>query len=507
MRCALSAHSDTTEFTADGGSGSLRVTTTRECTWSVASDASWLSVSGNTSGQGEGAVRFTVARNDDPGSRSAPLRVNDQQMSISQVGRPCAIRLSSTHEIVDAAGGERSVHVETSSSQCRWSAAAGVGWINILRGSAGTGNGTVTFEVAPETGPSRSGTLTIAGQTVTVEQGNGCRSAPGVSTLRVGAAGGRADLPVTAAPGCTWTAVSSVPWIAVVTGQTGTGAGTVVLQVSAAAGPSRIGTITVAGQSVRIEQGNGCTYAIGSSSLSAPASGGALDLAVLSPQGCSWSAVSQTAWIEITSGAGSGNGTVRMSVRPSDGPVRSGTLSVEGTIVTISQASGCRFSVAPSTYDAAASGGSSSLTIQTGAGCAWVASSDMPWITLAHTSGAGPGSATLAVAPNDGPARSGQVTIAGQAVAVRQASRCTWAIAPPSADYDANGGRGSVLVIVVGGCSWTATSAVDWIRIETGMSGSGEGLVQFIVEPNSGQSRSGVVKIAGIDLRVRQSGR
>jgi hypothetical protein len=63
-----------------------------------------------------------------------------------------------------------------------------------------------------------------------------------------------------------------------------------------------------------------------------------------------------------------------------------------------------------------------------------------------------------------------------------------------------------VLVLVTGFCTWTATSTVDWIRITAGESGSGNGLLQFTVPPNTGPARNGVIVIAGQNYVVRQAG-
>jgi hypothetical protein len=174
--------------------------------------------------------------------------------------------------------------------------------------------------------------------------------------------------------------------------------------------------------------------------------------------------------------------------------------------VTVTQLSGCRYSVQPSTYGAAAAGAASSVAVQTAAGCAWTAESGAGWITLPQTSGIGASALPFVVAANNSPARSGTFTVAGSTITVAQASPCTWTLAPPSVEYQAEGGRGAVLVIVVGDCTWSAASTVDWITIDTGHSGVGNGLVQFTVSANPGTARSGVVRIAGIDLNVRQSG-
>ena len=52
---------------------------------------------------------------------------------------------------------------------CTWTAVSNDSWITISAGTAGTGNGTVSYSVAANTGTtSRTGTMTIGGQTFTV---------------------------------------------------------------------------------------------------------------------------------------------------------------------------------------------------------------------------------------------------------------------------------------------------------------------------------------------------
>jgi hypothetical protein len=69
---------------------------------------------------------------------------------------------------VGAFGGSFSVNV-TGPPMCPWSAVSNAPWLTIASGS-GNGNGTVNYVVAPNAGPARSGTLTIAGQTFTLTQ-------------------------------------------------------------------------------------------------------------------------------------------------------------------------------------------------------------------------------------------------------------------------------------------------------------------------------------------------
>lgn len=88
-------------------------------------------------------------------------------------GGSCTYSLGSTSQNFAAAGGNGSVNV-IAPSGCAWVATSNVGWITINSGTPGSGNGTVQFTVAVNTGQARTGTMTIAGQTFTVMQASNC---------------------------------------------------------------------------------------------------------------------------------------------------------------------------------------------------------------------------------------------------------------------------------------------------------------------------------------------
>jgi hypothetical protein len=60
----------------------------------------------------------------------------------------------------------------TAGAGCAWTAVSNVPWITISGGASGTGNGTVSYTVAPYTGrpKNRNGSITIAGLNFTVKQ-------------------------------------------------------------------------------------------------------------------------------------------------------------------------------------------------------------------------------------------------------------------------------------------------------------------------------------------------
>jgi uncharacterized repeat protein (TIGR03803 family) len=84
--------------------------------------------------------------------------------------RPCTYSLSTDSGNFGATGGSCNVGVSVS-NDCAWTASTTDTWITISSGSSGTGNGTVSYTVAANTTTtSRGGTVTIGGQTLTVDQ-------------------------------------------------------------------------------------------------------------------------------------------------------------------------------------------------------------------------------------------------------------------------------------------------------------------------------------------------
>lgn len=67
-------------------------------------------------------------------------------------------------------GGGRTVNV-IAQDGCPWTATSSVSWITINSGQSGIGSGSFSFSVAPNSGMTRNGTLTIGGQTFFVEEG------------------------------------------------------------------------------------------------------------------------------------------------------------------------------------------------------------------------------------------------------------------------------------------------------------------------------------------------
>jgi hypothetical protein len=432
--------------------------------------------------------------------------VAGQTITVNQ-GQGCSYSAAPQTLSVASSGGSGSVTV-TADAGCAWTASSQTSWITIASGASGSGNGTVTASVAATTGPGRSGTFTVAGQTITVNQGQGCSFSVAPQTLSVGSSGGNGSVTVTADAGCAWTAASQVSWITISSGANGSGNGTVTASVAATSGPSRSGTMIVAGQTITVNQGQGCTFSATPQTVSVPSSGGTAAVNVTTDAGCGWTAASNASWITIASGAsGNGNGTVTANVAATSGPARSGTLTVAGRTITINQGQGCTFTLSPTSASAAASGGSDKFMVRTASGCGWTATSNVNWLTVTEgKSDTGNGNVEYAVAANSGPSRTGTITAGGQTFTVTQSGGCSFSIAPPSQNVGSGGGTTSVGVTAAAGCAWTAVSHDNWISISSGNSGSGNGTVQLAVAANSGPQRTGTVTIAGQTFTVIEAG-
>jgi Viral BACON domain/Domain of unknown function (DUF5666)/Putative binding domain, N-terminal len=155
-------------FPANGGNGSIGVSTTRDCTWTVSADSNWVTLA-TASGQGEGTVSFSVSANTIPTPRSSALVISTERVPLSQAAAPCHFELSRTTDTIDASGGRMAVNVSTLNG-CTWTATSTASWIGIQSGKTGNASGTVALDVSANPGADRVGQVTIAGQTYTVVQ-------------------------------------------------------------------------------------------------------------------------------------------------------------------------------------------------------------------------------------------------------------------------------------------------------------------------------------------------
>jgi Putative binding domain, N-terminal/Viral BACON domain len=514
--CGASLTPVSQTFTASGGSGSVNVKIAIGCPWTAVSSAAWLTITGGASGSESGTVTFTVAANTSTTARSATLTIAGQIFTVTQAGAAaCAYAISPASKSMPKAGGTGSFSVTTTAG-CAWTASSDASWLTVTGTATGSGSGTVTYSVAASTATTeRTGTITVGGQIFRVTQAAGASCTYTVSplSLSVPPGGGSASVAITTADGCAWGSFTSASWITLTgtTSDSGTGA----LTFTAAANTTtatRIGAITLAGQTVAVSQApvpSSCSYVISPTSRSVPVSGTSGVLSVTATAGCTWSATSSAAWLGVTDGSsGSGNGAVSYIVDANTSPTpRSATITVGGQTFTVNQngTAGCITGLSPTTQAFGSLGGSNWVTVTALAGCGWTAASNKTWITVvAGSSGTGSGTVSYSVAANTGGARSGTITIGGLTTTISQAAAaCTYSVTPTSVSPPAAGATGTITVTAGSGCTWGSFSSTPWITVSGGATGSGS--ATYTVAPNTtGASRSGTILVAGRTISFTQ---
>lgn len=255
MPCVNSVSPTSSSFPSGSGSSTVAVTSQAGCAWTASSDTPWAVIGGSSGGgSGNGVVAYSVAANSSASARTATLTIAGQAVAVTQTG--CSSALSSTSKSAPAAGGDESITV-TASAACTWTTQSGAGWIQIIWPSSAAGSALVAYSVAANPQITvRSATLTIAGQSVTVTQaGAPCAYSLSSSNLSVASSGGPGSVGVLTLNGCGWTVTSGASWIGLVSGASGTGAGTVGFTVTPnATVGTRTASLTIAGRTLWVTQ-------------------------------------------------------------------------------------------------------------------------------------------------------------------------------------------------------------------------------------------------------------
>jgi hypothetical protein len=254
--CGYSITPPGVSFGEAGGSATIAVSAATGCAWSATSESSWLTITGGASGSGNGTVGYSVASNPYGTARTGILIVAGERFEIAQEAADCAYTISPSSFIFNHSGGSGNLAV-TVPAGCPWSATSQAAWINLTGGTSGSGDGTVDFLVAAHAGSyQRSGTLTIAGHSVSVEQnGINCSFSLNSSGRTLGSSDSIGFVAVSATAGCGWTAISHNDWLTIINGSSGEGNGTVGYSVAAnTSSAPRTGALAIAGQSFTVEQ-------------------------------------------------------------------------------------------------------------------------------------------------------------------------------------------------------------------------------------------------------------
>jgi len=268
-------------------------------------------------------------------------------MSVQPQPTSCTYTVSSTGANVPLSGGTGTINVTVTGSNCKWNASSSVPWIVVTAGASGTTSGVVSYSVSANTpganmgAPARSGTLSVAGYTYTVNQANlNCIYTTALETSGAGALFSQIDV-YTSDPACTWTATPQQNWITLQSGSSGTGNGVIKYSIQPNQSvTARMGQIYAAGQPITFveDAGLSCSYTPTPLSISVSKGAGSYAISLSSPTGCSWTAKSGASWLALPNTSGNGSGALTLVYQANTtGVTRTGTVTIGNSTVTLTQ--------------------------------------------------------------------------------------------------------------------------------------------------------------------------
>jgi hypothetical protein len=270
-------------FPPEGGSGTATVTAGSACSWTAASNATFITIAQGASGTGNGTVQFTVGANSATADRTGTMTIAGSAISITQraAALPTPVTLSAPTAKSPVGGQTVEPRPTLVVNNATATGAAEtvtyrfeVSDLNtfpndpartftsdgVAQGSAGTTSWVLTRDLGPNVlwywrARATNGSVTSAFSNVeTFTTASTCSYVLSATSLPIATSGGTSTLTVTTSSACAWTARSNAAFITVTSGSSGTGNGSVTLSVASNPGVSRTGTLTIAGQTVTVTQ-------------------------------------------------------------------------------------------------------------------------------------------------------------------------------------------------------------------------------------------------------------
>ena len=84
--CTYSISPGSVSYGSTGGSGTLSVNAPSGCSWSAATDSTWINFAGSSSGSGSGTVGYVISGNAGTAARSGNISIAGHSLSITQSG-------------------------------------------------------------------------------------------------------------------------------------------------------------------------------------------------------------------------------------------------------------------------------------------------------------------------------------------------------------------------------------------------------------------------------------
>jgi all-beta uncharacterized protein len=152
-------------ISGNGGTTDVLLSAPPTCSWYLATD-SWLTADPPV-GTGDATVHLRADPSPSPSARSSVVSAGSAAFIVNQTQCGVTVSPSSVNVAVEGA----TVTLTASTICTSWSVRGNdYPYITVLDGAAGSGNGTVTFSVAPNTGAARTAVFGVNFATVTIRQ-------------------------------------------------------------------------------------------------------------------------------------------------------------------------------------------------------------------------------------------------------------------------------------------------------------------------------------------------
>jgi hypothetical protein len=279
--CAWKVTPDTATVGGEGGDVRAVLATEDFCSWTLSSRVPWIAVTPESATRGTSNITLRVERNNG-GERTGTVEfptgafiVIQREMPAPPTPLPAPAPppapvpppASCTFDVtplqfdnVAASASEVSVDVKTAAS-CKWAASSGVAWITVTPTTA-TGSNKVRVSVLANSGAKRTGSVVVAGRTISVTQNTGivpCTYSVSPASLHLSSGAQNSQITVTTnKTTCSVKVVSNASWMRVGS-VPATGGGTIPLSIDSNPNRSkRTATLSVTGenfsQTVGVEQ-------------------------------------------------------------------------------------------------------------------------------------------------------------------------------------------------------------------------------------------------------------
>lgn len=345
-----------------------------------------------------GKLNYSINPNTSCTNRTGVFFVKDQPITVTQTGVPTSYSLSSASSSFQIHGGNGDVSLTANWS---WTLQADSPWIQITSAASGSGNTTITFTVAANSGESsRSGSIKILDDKSVVKQifkiGQSGQVSPvySLDSTNVDFTFYGGSTVVELGANSSWSIETDAAWITGISPMSGFGDATINYSAEANTScMSRAGSIKILDENSVVQQvlfvtqdGMSGNYTLSSTYLLFPSNGGRISVGLSAR--CDWTIQTDVNWISnIVPSNGDTNALIFYTVAENtlmDGRqgyirVLDGNSVVRQTLRIVQTGVQPTYWLNPISSGFAASGGVSNVLLT--ANSSWIAQADVDWIT------------------------------------------------------------------------------------------------------------------------------